>query len=68
MSAEAGRFPGPRAASRLPGGALRCGSNRRPPGSTLAFLAMASALAPGLLLAAPPLADPNFERSVVLLS
>jgi putative transcriptional regulator len=29
---------------------------------------MASALAPGLLLAAPPLADPNFERSVVLLS
>lgn len=25
-------------------------------------------LAPGLLLAAPPLADPNFERSVVLLS
>ncbi|MEP7050151.1 MAG: YqgE/AlgH family protein [Pseudomonadota bacterium] len=29
---------------------------------------MSSALAPGLLLAAPPLADPNFERSVVLLS
>lgn len=29
---------------------------------------MASVLAPGLLLAAPPLADPNFERSVVLLS
>jgi putative transcriptional regulator len=27
-----------------------------------------SVLAPGLLLAAPPLADPNFERSVVLLS
>ena len=29
---------------------------------------MSSALAPGLLLASPPLADPNFERSVVLLS
>ncbi len=29
---------------------------------------MSSALAPGLLLAAPPLADPNFERSVILLS
>ncbi|HEY4103308.1 MAG TPA: YqgE/AlgH family protein [Polyangiaceae bacterium] len=29
---------------------------------------MSSVLAPGLLLAAPPLADPNFERSVVLLS
>lgn len=29
---------------------------------------MSSTLAPGLLLAAPPLADPNFERSVVLLS
>jgi putative transcriptional regulator len=29
---------------------------------------MHSVLAPGLLLAAPPLADPNFERSVVLLS
>jgi putative transcriptional regulator len=29
---------------------------------------MSFALAPGLLLAAPPLADPNFERSVVLLS
>lgn len=29
---------------------------------------MASVLAPGLLLAAPPLNDPNFERSVVLLS
>lgn len=29
---------------------------------------MSSDLAPGLLLAAPPLADPNFERSVVLLS
>ncbi len=29
---------------------------------------MTSVLAPGLLLAAPPLADPNFERSVVLLS
>ena len=29
---------------------------------------MSSSLAPGLLLAAPPLADPNFERSVVLLS
>lgn len=29
---------------------------------------MSSALAPGLLLAAPPLADPNFERGVVLLS
>ena len=29
---------------------------------------MQSELAPGLLLAAPPLADPNFERSVVLLS
>ena len=29
---------------------------------------MPSVLAPGLLLAAPPLADPNFERSVVLLS
>jgi putative transcriptional regulator len=29
---------------------------------------MTSALAPGLLLSAPPLADPNFERSVVLLS
>jgi putative transcriptional regulator len=36
--------------------------------STLAFRAMSSVLAPGLLLAAPPLADPNFERSVVLLS
>jgi len=29
---------------------------------------MTSALAPGLLLSAPPLSDPNFERSVVLLS
>lgn len=29
---------------------------------------MSSSLAPGLLLAAPPLADPNFERSVVLIS
>ncbi len=29
---------------------------------------MSSVLAPGLLLAAPPLSDPNFERSVVLLS
>ena len=29
---------------------------------------MSSVLAPGLLLAAPPLADPHFERSVVLLS
>ena len=29
---------------------------------------MSSALAPGLLLASPPLADPNFQRSVVLLS
>jgi putative transcriptional regulator len=27
-----------------------------------------TALAPGLLLAAPPLGDPNFERSVVLLA
>jgi putative transcriptional regulator len=27
-----------------------------------------SALAPGLLVAAPPLGDPNFERSVVLLA
>lgn len=27
-----------------------------------------SSLAPGLLLAAPPLGDPNFERSVVLLA
>jgi putative transcriptional regulator len=31
-------------------------------------MAMSSVLSPGLLLAAPPLADPNFERSVVLLS
>ncbi len=29
---------------------------------------MSSRLAPGLLLAAPPLADPNFERAVILLS
>jgi putative transcriptional regulator len=29
---------------------------------------MSFALAPGLLLAAPPLADPNFVRSVILLS
>src|SRR6478735_946721 len=29
---------------------------------------MTSALAPGLLLSAPPLSDPHFERSVVLLS
>ena len=29
---------------------------------------MTSVLAPGLLLSAPPLSDPNFERSVVLLS
>src|SRR3954464_13795631 len=29
---------------------------------------MTSVLAPGLLLSAPPLTDPNFERSVVLLS
>ncbi len=43
-------------------------SNRRRRGSTLAFSAMSSVLAPGLLLAAPPLSDPNFERSVVLLS
>ncbi|MEO6601464.1 MAG: YqgE/AlgH family protein [Polyangiaceae bacterium] len=35
---------------------------------TLAFFGMSSVLAPGLLLAAPPLSDPNFERSVVLLS
>src|SRR5690606_33589912 len=27
-----------------------------------------SELAPGLLIAAPPLGDPNFERSVVLLA
>jgi len=27
-----------------------------------------SKLAPGLLLAAPPLADPNFDKSVVLLA
>jgi putative transcriptional regulator len=31
-------------------------------------MTMSSVLAPGLLLAAPPLADPNFERSVILLS
>jgi putative transcriptional regulator len=43
-------------------------ANRRTRGSTLAFMAMSSVLSPGLLLAAPPLADPNFERSVVLLS
>jgi len=35
---------------------------------TLALLGMTSVLAPGLLLSAPPLSDPNFERSVVLLS
>lgn len=29
---------------------------------------MTSVLAPGLLLSAPPLSDPHFERSVVLLS
>ncbi|HEX2734335.1 MAG TPA: YqgE/AlgH family protein [Polyangiaceae bacterium] len=29
---------------------------------------MSSTLAPGLLVAAPPLGDPNFERSVVLLA
>jgi putative transcriptional regulator len=29
---------------------------------------MTSVLAPGLLLAAPPLGDPNFDRSVVLLA
>ncbi|SRR5260221_6939194 len=29
---------------------------------------MSSSLAPGLLVAAPPLADPNFDRSVVLLA
>jgi putative transcriptional regulator len=29
---------------------------------------MANSLAPGLLIAAPPLGDPNFERSVVLLA
>src|SRR5450432_2087442 len=34
----------------------------------LASRGISSVLAPGLLLAAPPLADPNFERSVVLLS
>ena len=44
------------------------GNDRRPGAGTLAFFAMSSVLAPGLLLAAPPLADPNFERSVVLLS
>ena len=27
-----------------------------------------SVLAPGLLIAAPPLEDPNFDRSVVLLA
>ncbi|MGC4066750.1 MAG: YqgE/AlgH family protein [Polyangiaceae bacterium] len=27
-----------------------------------------SGLAPGLIVAAPPLGDPNFERSVVLLA
>jgi putative transcriptional regulator len=31
-------------------------------------LAPMSSLAPGLLLASPPLGDPNFERSVVLLA
>jgi putative transcriptional regulator len=29
---------------------------------------MSSSLAPGLLVAAPPLGDPNFDRSVVLLA
>lgn len=57
-----------RAAARSGRLRLRASPNRRQPGSTLAFSPMSSVLAPGLLLAAPPLSDPNFERSVVLLS
>ena len=45
-----------------PGGESTAGSGH------VSLQDMASVLAPGLLLAAPPLADPNFERSVVLLS
>ena len=48
--------------------AAPCPRDRRRLPGTLAFGGMPSVLAPGLLLAAPPLADPNFERSVVLLS
>src|SRR6185436_11923030 len=38
------------------------------PRTTISRGALMSSLAPGLLVAAPPLADPNFDRSVVLLA
>src|ERR1043165_8011735 len=51
---QSGQRPGPKA---LDGGAPRRYVRKR-----------MSSLAPGLLVAAPPLADPNFDRSVVLLA
>src|SRR6478735_1933759 len=76
QNAVSGR-PAERARRRLPGscpvawqppGAAAGRHDRRPRAGTLALTGMTSVLAPGLLLSAPPLSDPNFERSVVLLS
>jgi putative transcriptional regulator len=49
-------------------GSVRDVANARCSGYSLLIVATFQTLAPGFLIAAPPLGDPNFDRTVVLLA